>query len=66
VRWLLSQGHAADEGHAAALGNALLQAGLLHHVAYEHTFKNADALLYKWAGLWGVSGGFLGFWGVWG
>lgn len=46
VRWLVAQGHAGDEDAAAALGNAMLQAGLLHHVAYEHTFKNAD-LLYK-------------------
>mgnify|MGYP001811193783 CR=1 FL=1 len=46
MHWLLRDGHAGDEEAAMALGNAMLQAGLLHHVAYEHTFKNTD-LLYK-------------------
>ncbi|KAI8468383.1 MAG: hypothetical protein J3K34DRAFT_523009 [Monoraphidium minutum] len=47
VRWLVAHGHAADEAGAAAIGNAMLQAGLLHHVAYEHTFKDSENLLYK-------------------
>jgi hypothetical protein len=47
VRWLVSAGHAGDEAEATALGNAMLQAGLLHHVAYEHTFKGSGDLLYK-------------------
>jgi len=46
VKWLVSSGHAPDEAGAAALGNAMVQAGLLHHVAYEHTFRAGD-LLYK-------------------
>lgn len=46
VRWLVACGHAADEAGAVALGNAMLRAGLLHHVAYEQTFKDSD-LLYK-------------------
>lgn len=46
VRWLIQEGHAASEEQATTLGNAMLQAGLLHHVAYEHTFKDAD-ILYK-------------------
>jgi hypothetical protein len=46
ARWLVSGGHAPDEAGAVALGNAMLQAGLVHHVAFEHTFKNND-LLYK-------------------
>ena len=45
--WLVSAGHAADEDGAVALGNALLQAGLLHHVAYEQAFKSSNTLLYK-------------------
>lgn len=44
MRWLVGSGLAVDEGHAVVLGNALLQAGLLHHVAYEHTFKDTDHL----------------------
>ena len=46
VKWLVAGGHAPDDAAATALGNAMLQAGLLHHVAYEHTFKPSD-LLYK-------------------
>jgi len=46
VKWLLTGGHAADEEDALTVGNTMLQAGLLHHVAYEHTFK-ANDLLYK-------------------
>ncbi|KIZ02549.1 Phosphatidylinositol3,4,5-trisphosphate-dependent Rac exchanger 1 protein, partial [Monoraphidium neglectum] len=46
VRWLVESGHAAGDEQAVALGNAMLQAGLLRHVAYEHTFKNTQ-LLYK-------------------
>jgi hypothetical protein len=46
VAWLVANGHAADADGAVALGNAMLQAGLLHHVAYEHTFKDSE-LLYK-------------------
>lgn len=46
VAWLIGSGAAADEPSALALANAMIQAGLLHHVAYEHTFKDGD-LLYK-------------------
>ncbi|GBF96590.1 hypothetical protein Rsub_09336 [Raphidocelis subcapitata] len=47
ARWLVSAGRAADEAAAVALGNALLQAGLIHHVSYDKTFKSSDSLLYK-------------------
>jgi hypothetical protein len=46
AKWLVANGHAADEEAAVHLGNSMVQAGLLHHVAYEHTFKAGD-LLYK-------------------
>ena len=47
VDWLCAEGHASDTDSALALGNALLDAGLMHHVTYEHRFKDKE-LFYRW------------------
>ena len=41
VTWLVAHGHARDRGAAVALGNRLVNEGLVRHVAGEHTFKDA-------------------------
>jgi hypothetical protein len=47
VAWLVAHGHAPDAASALALGNALLDAGLLHHAAYEHRLKDSCDLFYR-------------------
>eukprot|EP01012_Entosiphon_sulcatum_P061788 TRINITY_DN8764_c0_g1_i1.p1 TRINITY_DN8764_c0_g1~~TRINITY_DN8764_c0_g1_i1.p1 ORF type:complete len:601 (+),score=82.13 TRINITY_DN8764_c0_g1_i1:24-1805(+) len=48
VRWLVRQGYATGPASAVALGNRLLDAGLLHHVHHEHRFKD-EYLFYRFA-----------------
>lgn len=48
VRWLVRTGAAADEAAALELGNRMLQLGLLHHVLYEHEFRNQH-LYYRFS-----------------
>jgi hypothetical protein len=47
VAWLVKQGHARTPEEAVALGNRLLDAGLLHHAAYEHRLKDSSGLYYR-------------------
>jgi hypothetical protein len=47
VAWLVGKGHARDAAAAVALGNRLLDAGLLHHAAYEHRLKDSAGLFYR-------------------
>ena len=49
VSWLVSSGVAADVDQAVALGNALLDEGIIHHVVRDHRFKN-EPLFYRFAG----------------
>ncbi|KXZ48705.1 hypothetical protein GPECTOR_26g608 [Gonium pectorale] len=48
VAWMLAAGAAAGPAQAVALGDAMLRAGLLHHVLYEHGFEDA-LLFYRFA-----------------
>ena len=41
VAWLVAHGHARDRAAAVALGNRLVNAGLMHHVCDEHMFEDA-------------------------
>lgn len=49
VRWLVDSGIAADVDQAVALGNALLDEGVIHHVVRDHRFENRE-LYYRFAG----------------
>jgi pyruvate/2-oxoglutarate dehydrogenase complex dihydrolipoamide dehydrogenase (E3) component len=48
VDWLIESGIAADVDQAVALGNALLDEGVIHHVVRDHRFKNEE-LYYRFA-----------------
>jgi pyruvate/2-oxoglutarate dehydrogenase complex dihydrolipoamide dehydrogenase (E3) component len=48
VAQLIKSGLAADVDDAVRLGNALLHAGIFHHVQRAHTFKN-EYLFYRFA-----------------
>ncbi|PNW84735.1 hypothetical protein CHLRE_03g156550v5 [Chlamydomonas reinhardtii] len=46
VAWLVAAGAAAGPAEAVALGNSMMEAGLFHHVVYEHRFED-DYLFYR-------------------
>eukprot|EP00937_MAST-01D_sp_MAST-1D-sp2_P000302 g302.t1 len=48
VSWMLRSSHAKSEAEALALGNKMLQTGLLWHVTGDHDFKN-QKLFYRFA-----------------
>eukprot|EP00798_Chlamydomonas_sp_ICE-L_P022719 gene22719-29882_t len=40
VDWMVRMGHAPDRLLACALGQAMMNAGLIHHVVWEHQFED--------------------------
>ncbi|CAM9739482.1 unnamed protein product [Chrysoparadoxa australica] len=48
VKWLISSGNAKDEKQAVEMGQAMLNRGLLYHVARNHGFRNIP-LFYRFA-----------------
>ena len=44
---MLRGGHAVDYAEAITLGNAMLDAGIFHHVQWEHRFKD-KGLFFRW------------------
>ncbi|ETO10409.1 hypothetical protein RFI_26966 [Reticulomyxa filosa] len=46
VKWLVGNGYAKGVNHAVAIGNLLMEKRLVHHVTYEHQFKNEN-LFYQ-------------------
>lgn len=47
VRKMIGIGMVRNETQALELGNMMLQAGIFHHVVYEHAFKN-EGLFYRY------------------
>mmetsp|Transcript_18783 Transcript_18783/g.46136 ORF Transcript_18783/g.46136 Transcript_18783/m.46136 type:complete len:670 (-) Transcript_18783:37-2046(-) len=46
VQWLVSSGAAANESDAVNIGNAMMNAGVFHHVLRDHPFKD-EMLFYR-------------------
>ncbi|ETO14456.1 hypothetical protein RFI_22914 [Reticulomyxa filosa] len=46
VTWLVKKGYALGVNRAVAIGNALIDKKLIHHVTHEHKFKN-EYLFYQ-------------------
>jgi len=46
AKWLVENGEAKDADEAVAIGQKLVEIGLLHHVHDDHNFKN-DKLFYR-------------------
>lgn len=46
VKWMTANGIAGSTGTAVQIGNSMLEAGLLHHVVYEHSFQDQN-LYYR-------------------
>ncbi len=50
VQWLINNKLANSTEAAELLGNKLLELGFIHHVLYEHPFRN-KFLFYRWVRL---------------
>eukprot|EP00181_Compsopogon_caeruleus_P000307 CAMPEP_0184689220 /NCGR_PEP_ID=MMETSP0312-20130426/30535_1 /TAXON_ID=31354 /ORGANISM="Compsopogon coeruleus, Strain SAG 36.94" /LENGTH=774 /DNA_ID=CAMNT_0027146547 /DNA_START=629 /DNA_END=2954 /DNA_ORIENTATION=- len=48
VEWMVRNHYALTEEDAVRLGNAMMQAGIIHHVLREHLFENSS-LLYRFS-----------------
>lgn len=49
VDWMLQKPWCRDREHAVEVGQTLVDAGFLHHVTYDHPFRDA-VLFYRWHG----------------